>query len=263
MSEIRPDQINRGTMLKGLKVSSRDNLTSRVYDQLRIGLMSGSFWPGQRLRVREVAMAMGVSDTPVREAMMQLVREGGLEMRSGQTINVVKLSRDRYLELREIRFLLEGLATEKAAPLATPAMIAELEMRHAQLIEAEQTGDYEAATLTNYQFHFLVYRASGVEDLVSILESIWLRHGPMLKLLYPHAPPTYPVRHQHLNLLDALRSKDAALARHAILADIIEGGKAMVDLLAQIDDGRAAIVEDAQGVVQLQFGPKARNITAA
>jgi DNA-binding GntR family transcriptional regulator len=142
-------------------------------------------------------------------------------------------------------------------------MIAELEMRHAQLIEAEQTGDYEAATLTNYQFHFLVYRSSGVEDLVSILESIWLRHGPMLKLLYPHAPPAYPVRHQHLNLLDALRSKDAALARHAILADIIEGGKAMVDLLAQIDDGRAAIVEDAQGVVQLQFGPKARNITAA
>ena len=80
-------------MLKGLKVSSRDNLTSRVYDQLRIGLMSGSFWPGQRLRVREVAAAMEVSDTPVREAMMQLVREGGLEMRSGQTINVVKLSR--------------------------------------------------------------------------------------------------------------------------------------------------------------------------
>jgi DNA-binding GntR family transcriptional regulator len=206
---------------------------------------------------------MGVSDTPVREAMMQLVREGGLEMRSGQTINVVKLSRARYLELREIRFLLEGLATEKAAPLATPAMIAELELRHAELVAAEQSGDYEAATLTNYQFHFLVYRASGVVDLVAILESIWLRHGPMLKLLYPHAPPTYPVRHQHLNLMDALRAKDAALARHAILADIIEGGKAMIDLLEQLEDGRAAIVEDAQGVVQLQFGTSLRNTSAA
>jgi DNA-binding GntR family transcriptional regulator len=244
-------------MLKGLKVSSRDNLTSRVYDQMRIGLMSGSFWPGQRLRVREVAAAMEVSDTPVREAMMQLVREGGLEMRSGQTINVVKLSRARYLELREIRFLLEGMATEKATPRMTPAMIAQLENLHAQLIEAEQTADYEAATLTNYQFHFLVYRASGIEDLVSILESIWLRHGPMLKLLYPHAPPTYPVRHQHLNLMDALRSNDAALARHAILADIIEGGKAMVDLLEQLEDGRAAMVETAQGVVELQFGQPA------
>lgn len=243
-------------MLKGLKISGRDNLTSRVYDQLRIGLMSGSFWPGQRLRVREVALAMEVSDTPVREAMMQLVREGGLEMRSGQTINVVKLSRARYLELREIRFLLEGMATEKATPLMTPAMIAELETLHAQLIAAEQSGDHEEAILTNYRFHFLVYRASGNIDLVSILESIWLRHGPLLKLLYPHAPPAYPVRHQHLNLIDALRGNDPALAKHAILADIIEGGKAMIDLLEQVDDGRAAIVENEDGVVELQFGLK-------
>jgi DNA-binding GntR family transcriptional regulator len=241
-------------MLKGLKVSTRDNLTSRVYDQLRLGLMSGRFWPGQRLRVREVAVAMEVSDTPVREAMMQLVREGGLEMRSGQTINVVKLSRSRYLELREIRFLLEGFATEKATPLMAPAQIAELESLHAQLIEAELTADYETATLTNYQFHFLIYRASSISDLVVILEGIWLRLGPLLKLLYPHAPPTYPVRHQHLNVMDALRNKDAVLARHAILADIIEGGKAMIDLLEQIDDGRVAIVENEQGAVELQFG---------
>jgi hypothetical protein len=75
--------------------------------------------------------------------------------------------------------------------------------------------------------------------------------------LYPHAPPTYAVRHQHLNVLDALRNHDAALARHAILADIIEGGKAMIDLLEQIDDGRAAIVENEQGVVELQFGAQA------
>jgi DNA-binding GntR family transcriptional regulator len=248
-------------MLKGLKVSSRENLTSRVYDQLRIGLMSGAFWPGQRMRVREVAAAMEVSDTPVREAMMQLVRDGGLEIRSSQTINVVKLSRARYLELREIRFLLEGMAAEKATPLMTPAMIAELELLHAQLVEAEQGSDFEAAVLVNYRFHFLIYRASGVQDLVAILESIWLRHGPMLKLLYPHAPPTYAARHQHLNVIDALRANDAALARHAILADIIEGGKAIIDLLEQVDDGRAAIVEDAAGVVQLQFGLPARPLS--
>jgi DNA-binding GntR family transcriptional regulator len=139
----------------------------------------------------------------------------------------------------------------------TPAMIAELDTLHARLIEAERTGDYEEATLTNYQFHFLIYRASGIIDLVAILEGIWLRLGPLLKLLYPHAPPTYAVRHQHLNVLDALRNHDAALARHAILADIIEGGKAMIDLLEQIDDGRAAIVENEQGVVELQFGAQA------
>jgi hypothetical protein len=63
--------------------------------------------------------------------------------------------------------------------------------------------------------------------------------------------------------MDALRSKDPSLARHAIIADIIEGGKAMVELLEQIEDGRAAIVEDEHGVVQLQFGAELRNTSAA
>ena len=67
-------------MLDGLKISTRENFTSRVYAQLREALMAGRFWPGQRLRIGELALAMGVSQTPVREAVMQLVREGGLEI---------------------------------------------------------------------------------------------------------------------------------------------------------------------------------------
>jgi len=62
--------------LTGFVSSSRENLASRTYGQLREALMAGRFWPGQRLRIRELSAAMGVSDTPVREAIMQLVREG-------------------------------------------------------------------------------------------------------------------------------------------------------------------------------------------
>ena len=82
--------------------------------------MAGRFWPGQRLRIREIALAMGVSQTPVREAIMQLVREGGLEMRSSQAIKVVKLSVARYKELREVRMLLEGLATRRRSGRGRP-----------------------------------------------------------------------------------------------------------------------------------------------
>ena len=55
----------------------------------------------------------GGDDTPVREAIMQLVREGGLEMRSGQSITVTRLSLTRYRELREIRLFLEGWRPKK------------------------------------------------------------------------------------------------------------------------------------------------------
>lgn len=243
-------------MLAGLSVSSRENLTSRVYAQLREALMAGRFWPGQRLRIRELALAMGVSDTPVREAIMQLVREGGLEMRSGQAITVVKLSLARYQELRQLRFLLEGLATERATPLITAAELAELDRIHKQLVAAEKSGDSEAATLTNFHFHFLIYRASRMLDLVSILESVWLRNGPLLKFLYPHAPPTYPGTHQHVILMKALRRRDPDAARKAIQDDMLEGGARLIELLEKIEDGRAAIVETPEGGMRLEFNDR-------
>ena len=140
-------------MLEGLKLGDRENFTARVYKQLREALMAGRFWPGQRLRIGELALAMGVSQTPVREAIMQLVREGGLEIRSSQSITVANLSLSRYKELREVRLLLEGLATEKATPLITSADLTRLAEIHGELIAAEQSGDYEIATLANFQFH--------------------------------------------------------------------------------------------------------------
>ena len=242
-------------MLDGLTISSRENLTSRVHGQLREALMAGRFWPGQRLRIREIALAMGVSQTPVREAIMQLVCEGGLEIRSSQAINVVKLSVSRYKELREVRMVLEGLATEKATGLLTSADLAALEKRHAELVAAEKSGDHEAATLANFHFHFLIYRSSRAHDLVAILESIWLRNGPLLKFLYPHAAPHYRGRHRHLALIDALRRRDAATARQAVQDDIIEGGARLVQLMEKIEAGAVLLAEAEDGKPQLVFRP--------
>jgi DNA-binding GntR family transcriptional regulator len=250
-------------MLNGLKVSNRENFTSRVYAQLREALMAGRFWPGQRLRIGELALAMGVSQTPVREAIMQLVREGGLEIRSSQAITVANLSLSRYKELREVRLLLEGLATEKATPLITSADFARLDQLHRELIAAEKSDDFEKAMLTNFQFHFLIYRASQMTDLVSILEGVWLRNGPLLKYLYPYARPTYPGRHQHLNIMSALRRRDAVAARQAVQDDMIEGGVGLVKLMRKIETGEAALVEGTDGELQLSFrtDPKRKGST--
>jgi DNA-binding GntR family transcriptional regulator len=249
-------------MLEGLKLGNRENFTTRVYNQLREALMAGRFWPGQRLRIGELATAMGVSQTPVREAIMQLAREGGLEIRSRQSITVANLSLSRYKELREVRLLLEGLATEKATSLITSTELARLADIHEKLIEAERSGDAQTATLANFQFHFLIYRASQMTDLVAILESIWLRNGPLLKYLYPHAAPTYPGPHQHLTLMEALRRRDPFLARQAVQDDMIEGGAGLVKLIAKIESGEAALVETPGGGMQLDVrAPKMRAVS--
>jgi DNA-binding GntR family transcriptional regulator len=200
--------------------------------------MEGRLVPGQRLKIHELAGAMGVSETPVREAVMQLVRERGLEMSTGRQITVAELTLAQYLELRKIRLLLEPLAAEAAVTRITGADIDRLAGIHGELVAAEAAGDWHTAVRANWLFHFGLFRLAEMPELLGILEGIWLRNGPLLNYLYPDAAPTYPGRHQHEILLDALRARDAAGVRGAMRADLIEGGSRLLALLEGIEAGR-------------------------
>ena len=90
----------------------RENLAGRVYDTLREALFEGRLRPGQRLRIRDLAAAMHVSETPVREAVVQLARERALRLDAARSITVAGLTLSQYLELRTVRIELEGLAAE-------------------------------------------------------------------------------------------------------------------------------------------------------
>lgn len=222
-----------------LRPIPRENLTGRVYAELRTGLLEGRFWPGHRFKIRELAASLGVSETPVREALMQLVSERGLDMQMGRSITVAQLSLADYLELRLIRVQLEGLAAYEATSRITAAEIAALETDHASLVAAEASGDWREALRANARFHHTVVRAAGMPHLLAMIEGIWLRNGPLLNYLYPDARPTYPGRHQHLNVIDALHRRDAHAVRKAIQADMHEGGAGLVRLLERIETGTA------------------------
>lgn len=231
-------------MPKGIRPVTRDNLTARVYAELRGALMEGRFWPGHRFKIRDLATALHVSETPVREALMQLVRERGLDMHAGRSITVARLSLAQYMELRTIRLQLEGLAAEEAARRASDADIRRLEQIHKQLLAAEAEGDWRQAVRTNWRFHHTLYQAAGMPELLAIIEGMWLRNGPLLNLQYPDARPIYPGRHQHLNILDGLRAKDPAAVREAIKADTLEGGARLVELLERIEAGERMVPAD-------------------
>jgi DNA-binding GntR family transcriptional regulator len=216
---------------------SRESLTSKVYEELRTGLMEGRFWPGYRFKVRDLAAAMKVSETPCREALMQLVRERVLVMDAGRSISAATLSLPQYLELRRIRLLLEGMAAEAAAMHVTPAQLRRIEEYHRALMKATDEADWPAAVRTNWQFHHAVYSAAEMPELLALIEGIWLRNGPMLNLQYPDAAPTYPGRHQHLAVIEGLRERNPAKVRQAIVDDTIEGGARFVALLERIDRG--------------------------
>jgi DNA-binding GntR family transcriptional regulator len=222
----------------GVNPIGRDNLTERVYLEIRTGLMEGRFWPGHRFKIRQLAEAMGVSETPIREAFMQLAREKGIEMKAARSLIVAELTLAQYLELRRIRLLLEGLAAEAATKNITDAAIKEMTSAHKSLIAAEKSKNWREAVRANWLFHSTVFKYAKMPELLAILENIWLRNGPLINYQYPHAPPSYKGRHQHLNVLDALKARQPKKVSAAIQADMMEGGQPLIELLERLESGK-------------------------
>ena len=130
------------------------SLRNQVYDQLRDGLTAGGFTPGQKLTFRSIAGSLGVSMTPVREAIRRMVAEGAFEMQPSRSVRVPLLTRDRVLELRDLRMAVEGLGAEKAAPVATRAEIARLRRIAEELMAARRRGDFATDRAKIREFHF-------------------------------------------------------------------------------------------------------------
>lgn len=202
------------------KAPDDTSLRSRVYDWLRDALTTGRFTPGQKLSFRFIAGTLGVSLTPVREAIRRLVAEGAFEMRPNRSVRVPLMTRHKILELRDIRLAVEGLAAEKAAAVATREQAAQLRRIATELLAARSRGDTAADRAKIREFHFTLYAIAGQPTLLRVIEGLWLQTGPYLNLLYPDfiASPRGPER--RLRIIRALQAHDTAAARREIEGDI-------------------------------------------
>ena len=206
-----------------------------VYRPLRERLMRGRLKPHERLRIRDLAQALSTSETPVREAIFQLVRDGAIELKPHHYVRVRRLTLAEYLEARDIRLTLEPLAAERALAHIAEGDVGRLAKVHRRLIEAERAGDHATAILANFDFHFGIYRRSGMMQLMGVLENLWTQLGPMLNYLYPDGHPTYDGPHQHELVLAALERRDARALKKAIRNDMIEGGRNFVRVLKALE----------------------------
>jgi DNA-binding GntR family transcriptional regulator len=216
---------------------SRTSLNTQVYNILSRALLEGRLRPRQRLKIRDLAAILEVSETPVREAVMQLVRERALVLQTSRSLTVPRLSAVQYLELRRIRLELEGLAAKEAATRMTRRDLTRLEALNTKMLRAERD-DTAAAVRLNWNFHAEIYRAAEMPELFNLIQGLWLRTGPLLTFQYPHAPPTYPGRHRHLDILDALGRGDGMAVRQAVSDDTTEGGAGLLQLLTELDSGQ-------------------------
>jgi DNA-binding GntR family transcriptional regulator len=210
---------------------TRDSLSERAYQEVRSALMLSRLRPGEKLRLRPLAAQLGISATPVREALLRLVSEQALQMDERGSVVVPRIDRARFLEIRALRCNLEGQAGEAAAGRAGEAEIAALAALHERLVAAEAERDFATALQANEGFHFGLCRLAGMPVLLGLLEVLWMQCGPLLSQLYAGGLAK-PPRHGHREALEGLRRRDGAMVRAAMVRDIEEGGRPLLDFLA-------------------------------
>lgn len=203
----------------------RETLGANVLFQIKELLLTGQLLPGEQLSLRSTAEALGVSVMPVREAVYQLVADQALEVAPNRSVRVPLMSAGQFQEITQIRLQIEGYAVEQAAQHSPPELIAALRRLNDQLsLAMEAAGENKAAVvLLNKELHFLVYAAAGMPMLVKMIESLWLKIGPVLNYdLRAGSERTrkkIAVEH-HTRMIAALERGDARLAREALHSDI-------------------------------------------
>jgi DNA-binding GntR family transcriptional regulator len=205
----------------GLARITRETVQDRVYSVLRDRLMRGGFEPGQKLKIAELASALGTSAMPVREALNRLAAERAIESMPNRSVRVPSLSKESLRDLMEARFAIEGLAVARAAANMDEETLATL----GEFITAQSETDAEhvseASAEQNRAFHFAIYRKSGSAVLLPIIESLWLQFGPYLRV----ASERFDGRdgrgtNFHVEIVAALARGDDKAARRALESDI-------------------------------------------
>jgi DNA-binding GntR family transcriptional regulator len=202
------------------------NLGEQTYEVLVDALMKGVLHAGDRIRIAQIASQLGTSITPVRDAVLRLVNDEALVMRNARDIRVPSLSATQYIEIRNIRMELEGLAAEQAARNATAEHISTLEKLLQDNDRAIRKRDHAAGTAANQAFHAQLAVIGEAPILRQVLRRLWMRAGPFISDAYRRGGRM--LNEHHDEILEAIKAKDPKRARDAVRRDILEGSNAVL-----------------------------------
>jgi DNA-binding GntR family transcriptional regulator len=212
-------------------------------DLIRQAIIDGRVPPGHRLKEEELAQQLGISRTPVREALLVLQSEGLVEAAPNRGATVRAYETPDLEDMYELRALLEGHAAGRAATRVTPEQLSQLRescTRFHGLLDGE---DVQALVLENAVFHETILEAASSERL-----SAMVRQVIALPLVYKSYVWYSPAQasasyHCHLQLVKALERGDAQRAELVMREHVYEARDVLVahfGASGATEDGEAA-----------------------
>lgn len=203
-----------------------------TYRRMRDMVLFGELAPGQPVTIQGLVEALGTGITPVREAIRRLTAEGALESKGNRRVCVPELTAQHLAELAFARAALEPHLAEMATKTVQVADIDALEALDAAVNAAIKRGDIRAYLEHNYRFHTALYAHSGADILCTIVQGLWLRVGPSLRIVCGRYG-TLNLPDKHAEAIAALRARCAADVAKAIHDDIVQGQEQIAAALTE------------------------------
>jgi DNA-binding GntR family transcriptional regulator len=206
----------------GLKPIASPSRSAKVVEALREAIYSGRLKPGESIREMPLARDLQVSQTTIREALLQLEHAGLIVRQPNRGTRVTELSPKEIGERVGLRLALEQIAAGEAARRANREHLQELEVRLREISAAVSANAYYEAGQADLEFHRSIWRASGNQTLCRVLDDLTVPLFAFVSMAQSRALDDLSTRTlRHEPILAAIRSGAPSIAREAISAHIV------------------------------------------
>lgn len=208
-------------------MSSRSDL---VAEAIRTAILGGQLKPGATLVERRLAAQLGVSKTPVREALIRLARSGLVSMNPNRGVTVRDIDVPELRAVYEVRIQLEPWSVERATEQLTAANIQEARALLREARKEMRRKDYGALTLVNRRFHRSLYAHCGNQLVVSFLDDLQDQLALGIVSVLWHKSPTWAEEtDEHEAIFQAVARRDGAGAAELMRTHIDRSLRRMDD----------------------------------
>jgi len=202
----------------------RESISFKVYQHIRQKIMSGALLPQTHLLEKHIAEQMGVSRSPVREALRLLEADGLIEFRANKGSFVRELKPEEVREIYTARRLIEGYVAGMAAKSATRKDIELLHAAMERVSEAALKEDYKNTLRADYDFHHLIWEISGHKVLYGILEQLQIQIRMFMVVQAPLFKDLFASIKDHQKIFSSIANGDVKGAQDSMEEHITEAG---------------------------------------
>lgn len=211
--------------MSAIDVFESKPLREKIADRIREDIIKGYYKDGERLVEPKLAETLGISRTPIREALRQLEGEGFIDIVPRKGAVVKELTLKDIDDLYAIKANLEGLAARQATKFITEKETSKLRNINEKfyMISSKNKNIIEEYLKYNLDFHDIFIRASKNKKLIETLDGLSKNFQRFKSILVTKADRSEAAYQEHLNIIESFEANDSDLAEKAVRIHIESG----------------------------------------